>query len=186
MTAFSPREHEPMLGALARSAERANTPTGMILFCAALLLAAAVFLITQARDASDARAAFRAQEASSAKVRALKAEIERVRAEQMVGTGSAQAYEPRELLGAIDRAAQEARLKQPTNPRQTIEDAAGPLQRKVVNAGVRNEPAENVLDWINAAAKGTPGLHVAQINLRTSPNDGWDIEVRFARWELKK
>lgn len=186
MTALSPREHEPMLGALARSAERANTPTGMILFCTALLLAAAVFLFSQARDASAAKAAFKAQEASSAKIRALKADIERIRAEQLVGSGSAQAYEPRELLGAIDAKAQEARLKQPTNPRQTIEDAAGPLQRKIVNANVRNEPVQKVLDWINAAIRDVPGLHVAQMNLRASPSDGWDIEVRFARWELKK
>ena len=182
----SPREHEPMLAALARSAERSNTPTGMIVFCAALLLGSAVFAFSQVREASAARSAFVSQQRARAEVLDLAREIKTFRAEETLGASSAKAYEPKELLAAIERAAQFAKLSPSPIVTDRKEDTPGPLQRKVVSAIVRGQPIESVFEWMAAAVAETPGLHVIGLTMRASVNDGWDIEVKFARWELKK
>lgn len=181
----TPREHEPMLGALARSAERANTPTAMVAFCAALLLGSGLFAAWQHRDANHARAELRQQVVAAAKVRTLADQIKMVRAEQALGGGAAAAYEPKELLGAISRAAEGAKIVPPPSVRETREETTGPLTRKIVTANVRGHAMDHVLDWIRASVNDVPGLHVVQMTARTSPTDGWDIEIRFARWELK-
>lgn len=58
-----------------------------------------------------------------------------------------------------------------------------PLRRQVVTAQLSNAPLEPTLNWINSATKNLDGLYVAGVEF--SPTDaGWQIEVRFARWEV--
>lgn len=183
---MSLREHEPMLAALASGAERRNRPTSMVALCAALLVGAGAYALWSARSARAAHAAFVREAAASAKVEALAAQVVAIEDSLKSGPGDMGPYTPRELLGSLASAATSAGLTDTPSFNPTSEETAdSPLVRKVIIARLLGKPLAPTLAWIEKALTDIPGLYVTQFNLKPT-RQGWEVEVRFARWETKQ
>ena len=95
-------------------------------------------------------------------------------------------YAPKELLGVLGAAATSAGLSKTPAFTQTIEEGGDSAPaRKTVTARLLREPLPAPLAWFQRALSPTPELYVTQFNLKPT-RQGWDMEVRFARWELKQ
>ncbi|MBL0921310.1 MAG: hypothetical protein IBJ10_04180, partial [Phycisphaerales bacterium] len=79
---IAPRDREPMLAALAGAAERANRPTAVVVFCAALLALALLFASISRAGASEARRAYENEASQLAAAQAVGAEIKRTKPER--------------------------------------------------------------------------------------------------------
>ena len=58
-----------------------------------------------------------------------------------------------------------------------------PLQRQIITANLSDAPLESTLKWINSATRNIDGLYVAGVEFSPMPS-GWQVEVRYARWEV--
>ncbi len=181
-------DREPMLAALAGAAERANRPTTVVAFCAILLVVAAGFMFWSSGRASAAEKAYTIEARQLARAEAVAAEIRRINAEREAGANEGSVFDPEpRLLSSISGALPADRL-QSTELRfeQTKEEAPNsPLVRQVVTCrSVRKLEIEPVFDWMTRALEAVPGLHIIHFSMKPA-RDGWEITVKFARWELK-
>lgn len=58
-----------------------------------------------------------------------------------------------------------------------------PLQRQIITANLSDAPLEPTLKWINSATRNIDGLYVAGVEFSPTKS-GWQVEVRYARWEV--
>jgi hypothetical protein len=58
-----------------------------------------------------------------------------------------------------------------------------PLLRQIITANISDAPLEPTLQWINSATRNIDGLYVAGVEFSPT-GSGWQVEVRFARWEV--
>jgi hypothetical protein len=184
----SPRDREPMLAALAGAAERANRPTAVVVFCAALLLLATIFALWTGRQASAAERAYVSAAGQLARAKAAADDIKRITAERAAGAGQTSVFDPEpRLLSSISNALPADKI-QSTEIRfepNKEEIPGSPLVRQVVTCrSLQKLEIEPVFEWIAAALNAVPGLHITHFSMKPS-REGWEITVKFARWELK-
>ncbi|MGD9691332.1 MAG: hypothetical protein AB7G17_00655 [Phycisphaerales bacterium] len=182
-----PREHEPMLNALARSAERANRPTSMVVFTALLLLAAVVFAGWSAMGARAASREFQREAAQRREVERAVSEIKALQAQRTQGAGALAAFAPEaSLLSKMAQAATASGLTTPPQiqPPNREEMPGSPLIKQVVTARADGQEPSAVFAWLKKCLEDIPGLYVSQFALRPT-RLGWSVEIRFARWEIK-
>lgn len=182
-----PREHEPMLHGLARSAERANRPTTLVVFSVLLLLAAVAFAGWNGMDARTARREYQRDAAQQREVERAIGEIRAMRAQRAQGTGSQAAFTPEaSMLSKLAQAATAAGLTVPPQiqPPNREDTPGSPLVKQVVTARADGQEPAAVFEWLKKCLQDIPGLYVSQFALRPT-RLGWSVEVRFARWEIK-
>lgn len=182
---MSLREHEPMLAAMASKAERANRPTAVVVFCTLLLVGAVGFTIWSSGRASEARAAFRREAQAQAEVERLTTQIEEARERKSRGENELEGYSPETaLLSKIGQAASRALIEPIPRLRTNTESmTSSPLVRQVVTATVDDHEMEKVLAWITNALNEVDGLYVTEYSMKPT-RKGWEVTVKFARWEL--
>ncbi len=184
----NPRDREPMLAALAGAAERANRPTAVVLFCAILLLGATIFALWSGRQASAAERTYVSAATQLSRARAAADEIKRINAARQSGATQTSVFDPEpRLLSSISNALPADKI-QSTDLRfeQNKEEVPGsPLVRQVVTCrSLRKLELDPVLEWTGRALEAVPGLHIIHFSLKPT-REGWEITVKFARWELK-
>lgn len=183
---MSAREHEIMLGAMASAAERRNKPVALVAFGAALLAGAFAFYGWNAGQARSARAAFEREAQAAQKVGMIADRIVFER-ENAAVAGETDYYAPNPtLLSALASSATGAGLTKTPAFTQNTEDSGGPIVRKTVTARISAEAVETTLAWVERALGEVDGLHVASFSLKSTRATGWEVEVRFARWETKE
>lgn len=182
-----PREHEPMLNGLARSAERANRPTALVVFSVLLLLAALGYAGWNWSDARAAAREFRRDAAQQREVERAIGEIRAMRAQREQGQGAQAAFaaEP-SMLSKLSQAASIAGLTVPPQiqPPNREDTPGSPLVKQVITARADGQEPAVVFAWLRKCLEDIPGLYVSQFALRPT-RLGWSLEVRFARWEIK-
>jgi len=186
---MSVREQEPMLRPLAMGAERANRPTGIVVFSAVLLLASFAFLLWSSSGVSAAERSLRRATTEASDVRRIAAEIERMNDAGSQATTEEAKYRPAPaLLSTISASADAAGLapRPRITPQRDDEQRDGALVRKNVQASVEGQEIGDVLRWIETVVRQVDGLYVSQFKVKPSRTTGWNIEVRFSRWELKQ
>lgn len=186
---MSVREHEPMLRPLAMAAERSNRPTAIVAFSALLLIGATLFLLWSSSGVAGARQRLVRAARESGEVERLAAQITQVRqAGASAPAEDAKYARAPNLLSGVSAAADQAGLR--TRPRiaplRSDEQRDGALVRQNVQGSINGEEVGPVLAWIETALRQTPGLYVSQFKAVPNRTTGWNIEVRFSRWELKQ
>lgn len=181
------RDREPVLAALASGAERANRPTAVVIFSALLLLVVTIFALMSVRDASRARALYVWEAGNRAQVETVADQIRLVRKEEEVRKNQPDAFAPEpRLLSAISSAGSAAGLPPSLlrieEGREEVPNS--PLVRRTVTARLDGQPIEPVFEWLQGSLQAVSGLHIIQLSLKPTPR-GWDLTVKFARWELK-
>lgn len=182
---MSLREHEPILAAMAGRAERANRPTAVVVFCTALLLAAVAFTAWASGRAAEAKREFRREAQTQAEVERLAGMIVEAREKKTRGEDESTVYAPETaLLSKIGQAATRAQIDGIPRLRTNTESlASSPLVRQVVTGTVENNEMDRVLRWITNALDEVDGLYVTEYTMKPTRR-GWEVTVRFARWEL--
>lgn len=180
-------EREAMLAPLAGASERANRPTAMVVFCAVLLLASAAFASLSARDASAARRAFQTQQDQYAQVQTIAAQMRAIREQQDAAAQGDDAYAPEpRLLSQLQQTASQAGLATlGFSVEESREEAPGrPIIRRVVTYRLNGQEIPPVMAWIQEALRSVKGLFITHFSMKPTAR-GWDIQIKFARWELK-
>lgn len=187
MTA-DPRDREPMLAALAGSAERANRPTAVVVFCAVVLLVAVVFALLSRAKAAEARSAYDHEAGQLETARSVAAEIERINEERKNTTNAPGVFDPEPRLLSLVSGPLGAAGIQSTEIRfdpNKEEIPGSPLVRQVLTCRTLVPmEAEPVFDWVQRALNAVPGLHIIHFSMKPT-GQGWEMTVKFARWELK-
>lgn len=183
------RDREPMLAALAGSAERANRPTAVVVFCAAVLLVAMIFAVLSRGKAAQARTAYEHAASQLQTASSVAAEIKRITEERKNTTNAPGVFDPEPRLLSIVSGALTAAGLQTTefrfDPPSKEEVPNSPLVRQVLTCRTLVPmEVEPVLDWVQRSLNAAPGLHVIHLSMKPT-RQGWDITVKFARWELK-
>lgn len=186
---MSIREQEPMLRPLAMSAERANRPTAIVAFSAALLIGAVIFTLWASKGVAAAEARRDRAVNEARDVQRLASEIERTRGSAERAPAEDAIYRPLPtLLSSISSSADQAGLSPRPQLTQQRDDEqfGGTLVRKNIMARVNGQEMSAVLRWIETTLRQAEGMYVK--DFKTTPNrtTGWNIEVVFSRWELKQ
>ncbi len=182
-----PREHEAMLHGLARSAERANRPTALVVFSVLLLLAALAFAGWNVLGMREASREFRREAAQRREVERAVGEIRAMREQRSQGAGALASFAPEaSMLSKLAQAANAAGLTTPPQiqPPNREDIPGSPLVKQVVTARADGQEPGAVFAWLKKCLEDIPGLYVSQFALRPT-RLGWSVEVRFARWEIK-
>jgi type II secretory pathway component PulM len=186
---MSVRRQEPMLRPLAMAAERANRPTAIVVFSGLLLFAAVVFLFWSAKGVSAAEARLRRATNEAVEVQRVAAEITRMRDAGTQSTGEEAKYRPiPTLLSSISASADQSGFS--TRPQIIPErddvQLDGALTKKRIRATVSGQEIGDVLRWVETVLRQVDGLYVSQFKVTPNRTTGWNIELRFSRWELKQ
>jgi hypothetical protein len=182
-------KHEPMLRPLALSAERANRPTTIVAFTGVLLVAAFGFLLWSANGVGAAERRVERAKTEAADVQRVSAEITRMRSEESVtDTPDAKYRRNPNLLSTLSASADAAGLTPRPRivPQKSDEQRNGALVRQNVSASISGQEIGDVLRWIESVLKQIDGLYVSQFKATPNRTTGWNIDVRFSRWELKQ
>jgi type II secretory pathway component PulM len=186
---MSVRRQEPMLRPLAMAAERANRPTAIVVFSGALLAASLVFLFWSAKGVNAAEARLRRATNEAIEVQRVAAEITRMRDAGTQSTGEEAKYRPiPTLLSSISASADQAGLstRPQITPQRDDTQLDGALVRKNIGARVSGQEIGDVLRWVETVLRQVDGLYVSQFKVTPNRTTGWNIELRFSRWELKQ
>ncbi len=182
-------KHEPMLRPLALSAERANRPTAIVAFTAVLLVGAFGFLMWSAKGVGAAERRVERARGEAVNVALISEEIERLRTEETVtDTPDAKYRRNPNLLSTLSTSADVAGLsvRPRITPLKSDEQRNGALIRQNVSASISGQEIGDVLRWIETVLKQMDGLYVSQFKATPNRTTGWNIDVRFSRWELKQ
>lgn len=186
---MSVRDQEPMLRPLAMSAERANRPTAIVAFSAALLLGATVFTLWAARGVGAAEARRDRAVSEAREVQRLASEIERTRGSAERAPAEDAVYRPLPtLLSTISSSADQAGLspRPQITPQRDDEQLGGALVRKNILCRVSGQEVDAVFRWIEITLRQAEGMYVRDFKATPNRTTGWNIEVVFSRWELKQ
>ena len=186
---MSIREHEPMLRPLAMAAERANRPTAIVVFSAVLLLAACAFLMWSAGGVSAAEQRLERASSEAAAVNDIAQRIELLRDQGEQPESQDAKYRPvSNLLSTISAASDRVGLssRPRITPLRDDEQFDGALVRRNIAGRVSGEQIGDALRWVETVVAQVDGLYVSQFKVTPSRTTGWNIEVRFSRWELKQ
>lgn len=186
---MSIREHEPMLRPLAMSAERANRPTAIVAFSGLLLAAAVGFLLWSANGVGAAERRLERAQSEATEVRRIAAEITRLRdTGAQDDTPDARYQRAPNLLSTLSSSADASGMtaRPRITPQRSDEQRGGALVRQNVVASVNGQEIEAVLRWIESAVRQVDGMYVSQYKATPNRATGWNIDVRFSRWELKQ
>ncbi|MGP1308699.1 MAG: hypothetical protein ACTS27_00690 [Phycisphaerales bacterium] len=178
-----------MLRPLAMAAERANRPTAIVVFSVALLLGAVIFLLWSARGVNAAEQRLERAVAEAAAVNDVAAQIRRIREEGSQAAPEDAKYRPAaNLLSTISTASDRIGMstRPQITPQRDDEQLRGPLVRRNIGARITGQEIGDALRWIETVVGQVDGLYVSQFKVTPSRTTGWNIDVRFSRWELKQ
>jgi len=181
------RDVETMLSALASSADRANKPTAVVVFCVAVLGASLIFAMWSMNAAGAASRDYERTLREYANVERLAQVLEHIQRERAESGDEPDIYarEPR-LLSTISQAAPMAGIDRTptiTGSRETM--PGSPLVRQIVTAQIDRQDVASVMEWITIALRDIPGLHIIRLTMRPT-NNGWQFQIRFGRWEVQE
>lgn len=172
------------LQAISGAAQRRNQPR-FLLFLAVILLLVSVFYAYSGLNASKKAHQFAARKAAVA----VQIDGKIAQYNTLNQGGPEGGLETRfpvnsRIRSTLESSAEIFGLETPTVTQRP--ERAGldyPLRRQIVTAQLSDAPLEPTLKWINSATKNIDGLYVAGVEFSPTPR-GWQIEVRFARWEV--
>ncbi|MCB9838614.1 MAG: hypothetical protein H6813_04680 [Phycisphaeraceae bacterium] len=180
---FTPTQ-ELELQALSRAAERKNQPRLLTFLGVVLILIAGFYAFSGYSATQSAFDKARGKADISAK---LDPRIARYNA--LLQSGGEAGLEERfpvntRIRSTLETSADLLGLELPTPPQRTERMGLDyPLQRQIITANLTDAPLDATLKWINSATRSIDGLYVAGVEFSPTPA-GWQVEVRFARWEV--
>jgi len=172
--------------ALASVQERRNRPIGLLILGAGALVVMAIFAAVSLAGVGAARDAFQARSAQADEILQVAAEIERTRAAASTGPSTTRYAPERNPLGKFAQVSSEVGLDPPPvpsgQPARRL-DSDSPLILRSWSVSLRGVTPAEGLRWIDLAEEAIAGLHVTDLQLRTT-TAGWNFELTLARWEL--
>ena len=172
------------LQALSGAAERRNQPRLLILLAVILILIAGFYTFSGYGSAATARERAQRQAVNAVQI---DAQLDRYNALTQGGaeSGLVTRFPVNDRIrSTLESSADIFGLEIPVVTQRR--ERAGldyPLQRQIITAQLSDAPLEPTLKWINSATKNIDGLYIAGVEFSPSPA-GWQIEVRYARWEV--
>ena len=173
------------LQALSGASQRRNQPKVLTMLGVLLILIAGFFAFSSFGASTDAKKKAQRRSTSAIEIEGLIDRYNTLTQGGSEGGGLGQRFPVNtRIRSTLEASAENLGIDRPTITQRA--ERAGldyPLQRQTLTTQISDAELKPTLKWINSATKNIDGLYVTGVEFSPTPG-GWQIEVRYARWEV--